>query len=96
MANWMTGCEISARYVVSEQKLLDYAGRGNMPMLRMEDGRVLFDEEHAATQFRPRGPSPGPVGAAPSEAISAPVDGRRNLGVLGVSHLGERAPTRRR
>jgi hypothetical protein len=93
MANWMTGCEISARYMVSEQKLLDYAGHGNMPMLRMDDGRVLFDEAYAATQFRPRGPSPGP---ALSEAITARVDGRGNLGVLGVSHLGERAPIRKR
>jgi hypothetical protein len=83
----MSGREISARYVVSEQKLLDYARRGNMPMLRQDDGSVVFDEGHAAMLFRPRGPSPGPA--------TAPMDGRQNLGVLGVSHLGERASARR-
>ncbi len=82
MARWMTGSEISARYIASEQKLLDYARRGNMPMLRQDDGSVLFDEGHAATLFRPRGPSP---------LLAAPPGGKPNLGVLGVSQLGERA-----
>ena len=82
MANWMTGSEISARYVASEQKLLDYARRGNMPMLRRDDGSVVFDEVHAAILFRRRGPRRG----WPRRA-----DGG-NLGVLGVSRLGERTP----
>ena len=86
MAHWMTGSEISARYITSEQKLLDQARRGNMPMFRQDDGRVLFDEEHAALLFRPR---------APPGAPGAPEDGRRNLGVLGVSQLGERATPKR-
>jgi hypothetical protein len=70
----MTGAEISARYVTSEQKLLDHACHGNMPMFRQDDGQILFDEEHAALLFLPRKP---------------PADGRPNLGVLGVSQLGE-------
>jgi hypothetical protein len=86
MVKWMTGCEICARYVASEQKLLDYARRGNMPMLRQADGQVLFDEGHAATLFRPRGPSAG----------SPEADGRPSLGVLGVSQLGGPPSTRGR
>ena len=86
MANWMTGSEISARYIASEQKLLDHARRGNMPMFRQDDGSILFDEEHAAILFRPRGPSP---------ALPAPANGKPNLGVLGVSQLGERATPRK-
>jgi hypothetical protein len=83
MAKWMTGAEISARYIASEQKLLDYARHGNMPMLRRHDGSVLFDEEHAAILFRPRGPSP---------VLAAPADGEPNLGALGVSRLGASRP----
>ena len=81
MAKWMTGPEISARYIASEQKLLDYARRGNMPMLRQDDGCILFDEEHAAILFRRRGPSP---------ALSAPGVDKPDLGVLGVARLGAR------
>jgi hypothetical protein len=87
MARWMTGSEISTRYIASEQKLLDYARRGNMPMLRRDDGSVLFDEEHAAILFRPRGPSPG---------LAAPTEGEPNLSVLGASRLGERAAPARK
>jgi hypothetical protein len=60
MAKWMTGAEISARYITSEQKLLDYARRGNMPMLRQDDGGIVFDADHAAILFRPRGPDGQP------------------------------------
>ena len=86
MTNWMTGSEISARYIASEQKLLDYARRGNMPMFRQDDGSYLFDEAHAATLFRRRGPSP---------MVDAPADGKPSMGVLGVSRLGERAAPQR-
>jgi hypothetical protein len=85
MANWMTGSEISARYIASEQKLFDYARRGNMPMFRQDDGSILYDERHASTLFRPRGPS---------AVLAAPADGKPNMGVLGASRLGERAAPR--
>ncbi|MFT3765645.1 MAG: hypothetical protein QM820_09035 [Minicystis sp.] len=82
MANWMTVSEISARYIVGEQKLLAYARRGNMPMMRCEDGSILFDGSYAAQLFRPR---------SPEAAITAPATGKPNMGVLGVSRLGEKA-----
>lgn len=82
MANWMTVSEISARYIVGEQKLFDYARRGNMPMFRRPDGVTLFDESHAALLFRPR---------SADAVIAAPATGKPNLGVLGVSRLGEKA-----
>lgn len=85
MANWMTVPEISARYFVSEQKLFDYARRGNMPMFRQADGVTLFDEHHAAKLFRPR---------SPEAVIAAPATGKPNMGVLGVSRLGEKAAPR--
>ncbi len=86
MANWMTVAEISARYVVGEQKLLAFAARGNMPMLRGEDGIIRFDEHHARMLFRPR----DPAAAIPV----ADTSGKPNLGVLGAARLGERAAAR--
>jgi hypothetical protein len=81
MANWMTTAEISARYIVGEQKLLAYAHRGNMPMFRGPDGIVLFDESFAAQLFRPRDP-------AAAVAVTAP-SGKPNLGILGVMRMGD-------
>jgi hypothetical protein len=82
MANWMTAVEISARYIVGEQKLLAFAARGNMPMLRGEDGIIRFDAHHAAMLFRPR----DPAAALP---IAVDTSGKPNLGILGVTRLGE-------
>ncbi len=82
MANWMTAAEISARYVVGEQKLLAYAQRGNLPLMRQDGGATLFDESVVALYFRPRN-------AAAAQALPPNV---RGLGVLGVSRLGDPAP----
>lgn len=86
MANWMTVTELSARYLVGEHKLFEYARRGNMPMFRRPDGITLFDEAHAAQLFRPR------HGAA---MVAAPATGKPNMGVLGASFLGENAEQRK-
>lgn len=77
MATWMTVSEISARYIVGEQKLLEFARRGSMPMVRRGDGVTLFDESFAGLVFRPRS-----AGRCTS-----------NLGVLGLTRIGETKPT---
>jgi hypothetical protein len=81
-ANWMTAAEISARYVVGEQRLLVYAHRGNLPLMRNPDGATLFDESVVARYFRPR--NAAPVAAVPPDV--------RGIAVVGVSRLG--APPR--
>ena len=55
MANWMTAAEISARCVVGKNKLLAYAERGDLPLMRRPDGATLFDEQRR----RPLLPRPG-------------------------------------
>ncbi|WP_437932552.1 hypothetical protein WMF37_25900 [Sorangium sp. So ce291] len=83
MAEWMTAEQIAARYVVGEQRLLDYGERGNLAMRRVADGRVLFDVDGVARFFRVRG-------AAAAGAAPGAVNGARaqHLGVLGVVTLG--------
>jgi hypothetical protein len=75
MANWMTARQISKRFAVGEERLLDYSRRGNLPMRREPDGVTLFDESVVARFFRPR-----------SGAMLQP--NGKNLGVLGESRLG--------
>ncbi|MGK3962614.1 hypothetical protein WMF38_00295 [Sorangium sp. So ce118] len=83
MAEWMTAEQIAARYVVGEQRLLDYGKRGNLAMRRVADGRLLFDVDGVARFFRVRG-------AAAAGAAPGAVNGARaqHLGVLGVATLG--------
>ncbi|MBK9265493.1 MAG: hypothetical protein IPM54_37615 [Polyangiaceae bacterium] len=77
MPTWMTAKQISARFTVGEERLLEYGKRGNLAMYRMDDGSVLFDGDGAARYFRPR-----------NVAASRDPDAR-NLGVLGTSRLGD-------
>jgi hypothetical protein len=77
MTNWMTATELSTRYMVGEKRLNEFASRGNLPFRRTGDGGVLYDESVAARFFRPRG------------ASSAVTLGAANLGVLGMTRLGE-------
>ncbi|AUX23299.1 uncharacterized protein SOCEGT47_038220 [Sorangium cellulosum] len=80
MAEWMTAEQVAVRYVVGEQRLLEYGQRGNLAMRRCADGRVLFHAEGVARFFRARG------AAAPA---AGNVAGARHLGVLGSARLGE-------
>ncbi|KYF83916.1 hypothetical protein [Sorangium sp. So ce388] len=79
MATWMNAEQIAARYVVGEQRLLEYGKRGNLAMRRCADGRVLFDGEGVGRFFRVRGAE----AQGPASGVQA-----QNLGVLGVARLG--------
>ena len=79
MPQWKTAEQISALYVVGEERLIAYSRRGNLAMRRRPDGAVLFDEDGVARFFRTR--------IAAAAALSAPR--ANNLGVLGVARLGE-------
>ena len=78
MATWTTASELSGRYLVGPERLLDYSRRGNLPMLRGTDGVPLFDEQVVARLFPARQQRLAPSGA--------------NLGVLGSSRLGPANP----
>jgi hypothetical protein len=77
MPTWMTAKQISARFTVGEERLLEYGKRGNLAMYRMDDGSVLFDSDGAARYFRPR------------NAVATGNPQAQNMGVLGTSRLGE-------
>ncbi|WP_437720406.1 hypothetical protein [Sorangium sp. So ce861] len=81
----MTAEQISARYIVGEQRLLDYSRRGNLAMMRRPDGVLLFDADDVASFFRPRGQ------AAPSMAVL----GASRLGVEPTASMGAREARRR-
>ena len=83
MAEWMTAEQIAARYVVGEQRLLEYGERGNLAMRRVAAGRVLFDVDGVARFFRVRGTAA--AGAAPGAVNGARA---QHLGVLGAATLG--------
>ncbi len=53
-SSWLTAGEITARYVVGEQKLAAYSLQGNLPLRRDPDGTVRYDERVVALLFRPR------------------------------------------
>jgi hypothetical protein len=78
MPTWMTAKQISARLTVGEDRLLEYAKRGNLAMYRMDDGSILFDAEGAARYFRSR------------IAAASRVPEMQNMGVLGSSRLADR------
>ena len=54
MTAWLTAAEIEARYMVSEQTLLNYSHRGNLAFRRAPDGAMRFDERGVARLFRRR------------------------------------------
>lgn len=76
MATWKTAPELSRRYLVGAERLLDYSRRGNLPMRREADGTPLFDEDIVARLFRLR------------HALGVPLTSGANLGVLGETRLG--------
>ena len=82
MENWMTAQEIAERYMVGEERLLEYGRRGNLPFRRAEGGPTLFDQSAVARIFRPRSGSIATF-AAPRGA---------HLGVLGMHKLGDEVP----
>lgn len=77
MPTWMTAEQISSRYAVGEQRLREYAQRGNLAMYRLDDGSVLFDGEGAARYFRSR------------NAVMMHDPDARNMGVVGTTRLGD-------
>ncbi|EYF05032.1 hypothetical protein [Chondromyces apiculatus] len=82
MATWMNAAQIAVRYVVGEQRLLEYGERGNLAMRKCADGSVLFDADGVSRFFRVRG-------AEIAGAQGMVLGGRgQNLGVLGVAKLG--------
>jgi hypothetical protein len=74
MARWKTAEELSQDYLVGSARLLAYSRRGNLPMLRGDDGAEQFDEEIVAQLFRRR--------ETPDAASLG------NLGVVGEARLG--------
>ena len=79
MGNWMTASEISQRFFVGKARLLSYSQRGNLPFRRTADGEYLFDGTVVAQIFRPR----------QAGLISTPSHQGPNLGVLGLSRIGD-------
>jgi hypothetical protein len=77
MADWRSANHLSRKYLVSGERLLAYARRGNLPMLSDADGGLLYDEHFVQLLFRPRSAVPSQPGA--------------NLGVLGQSRLWQSA-----
>src|SRR6478672_1535819 len=78
--NWMTAIELTERYMVLEQRLGEYAARGNLPF-RKTDAGVLYDESVAKRFFRPR------QGSAQRACVMAPQP--QSMGVLGTTRLGD-------
>ena len=79
MPKWKTAEELALTYVVGEERLLEYGRRGNLPMFCDQDGTMRFDELFVAKLFR----------TLPGHAVSFAVPSGPNLGVLGVSRLGD-------
>lgn len=79
MKNWLSGPEITKRYIVSEETLLAFASRGNLPCRRLSSTSAFeFDEGVVARFFRVR-PPPGASGYRDI----------RSKGGLGAICLGE-------
>lgn len=76
MPNFLTIEELSHNYVVTSERLLAYAARGNLSMSRGE-GVLRFDEARVARLFPRRSES----------GASTPI--RTRLGTLGHSRLGQ-------
>lgn len=79
MGNWMTAVELAERYVVGEERLLQYSRRGNLAFKRGPGDLLLFDESAVARFFRPRSGS----------IVTYRVPRGPHLGVLGTGRLGE-------
>lgn len=54
MARWMTGTEVSERYSIGAQRLLEYSRRGDLPCYWTDSGEVMFDADTVALLFVPR------------------------------------------
>lgn len=82
MAGWKNANEIEALYLVSAERLLAFAARGNLPLCRADGGEVLFDESAVARLFRAR---------SGGMTVSTQAAARPGFGVLGATRLGQPA-----
>ncbi len=76
MPNFLAVDELSYRYLVSAERLLAYALRGNLSMTR-EDGLLRFDAAQVARLF----PKRGEAGGASEPSARLGTLGRIRLGV---------------
>jgi hypothetical protein len=85
----MTATDLSRRYLVGPDRLLEYSRRGNLPMSRSADGTILFDEDFVVRLFRSRSAAP-----AATDATSLAVLGSSRLGVATAPEISSREARR--